>query len=248
MRRLAAAVLLVAAAGCATTPRPDPSVNLAGEWEITAVNGEQTGGGERFILSIGSGAGWAQFGCNAGSGAARAKQGWLTTGDWIITAAGCPGRERFERRGFTILAQPLAIERQSGAGLMLRNRVGSLMIRPIAPVRLTDTQWTAVSINGHASPGRGGTVRFGTADFQANFGCNDIRGTYRQEGAVFITGMSGDTEKGCTSTLPSGVALEDFENWGFRVLRSRPTVRRLRPGAIELTSPTAGWMQLERAG
>ncbi len=245
--RLLAAGLALAAAGCATLPRPDPSVSLLGEWQITSVDGEATGGGDRFILSVEQDKGWAQFGCNAGSGSVRVSQGWLATGDWIVTAAGCPGREGFERRGFAILGQPLALERRGGTGMVLRNRVGSIALQPLAPVSLANTRWTVLSINGHNAPGSGGVARFGTVDFNASFGCNELRGTYRQVGAAMVTGMSAHSEKGCTLMLPSGVTLDTFENWGFRVMRGRPTVRGLRPGAIELRSPTAGWMQLERA-
>jgi heat shock protein HslJ len=184
--------------------------------------------GERFVLSVGPDTGWAQFGCNAGGGSARVSEGWLSFGGLIITAAGCPGREQFERRGFEILGQLTAIERR-GTRLVLRNAKGSLTLEPLAPVPLASTRWTVFNINGHNAPGRGGTLRFGSTDYRAGFGCNELRGTYRQEGAAMISGGSTNSEKGCMSVLPSGVTLDTFENWGFRVMHSRPTVRRLRP-------------------
>ena len=128
--RLAAMAAAFFLGGCqlarpATPIAPDPSVSLAGRWTIVAVNGRPTGGGDRFDIDFRPDYGVAQFGCNEGSGSYRIENGWLVTGDWIITAAGCPGRQQFERPGFKVLGQPLAIERR-GNGVRLRGRRGSI--------------------------------------------------------------------------------------------------------------------------
>ena len=126
-RAIVAAALLLGACQLdrpATSLMPDPSVSLAGRWTIVAVNGRQTGGGERFLAEFGE-FGQARFGCNTGSGAYLVERGWLVTDDWIITAAGCPGRKQFERLGFRVLSQPLAIERY-GNGIRFRGRQGSI--------------------------------------------------------------------------------------------------------------------------
>ena len=107
---------------------PDPDRSPFGKWMVVAVDGETTGGGERFNFSIEQPYGSAQFGCNKGSGRLRFERGWLVTGDWIITTAGCVPAERmrFERRGFEITSQPMAISARGGSGIRLRNRVGTI--------------------------------------------------------------------------------------------------------------------------
>ena len=107
---------------------PDPDRSPFGKWTVVAVDGESTGGGERFNFSIEQPYGSAQFGCNKGSGRLRVERGWLVTGDWIITTAGCVPAERmrFERRGFEITSQPMAISARGGSGIRLRDRVGAI--------------------------------------------------------------------------------------------------------------------------
>ena len=73
----------------------------------------------------------AQFGCNKGGGGARIERGWLIpAGDWIVTVGACLPHERmrFERRGFAIAAEPMALERHGPNGLRLRNRIGSITL------------------------------------------------------------------------------------------------------------------------
>jgi hypothetical protein len=126
------AILLLSA--CATPLRPDASVALVGDWEIVAVNGQRTGGGERFFLSLKPPAVSARFGCNAGEGSARVMDGWLLSDGWVITAAGCRPKvyERFEAKGFAVLSRPAAIERRS-EGVRLRSERGSIDLRAMAP-------------------------------------------------------------------------------------------------------------------
>ena len=123
---LAALTLLLAA--CATkTLVPSATINPLGRWTITAVDGEATGGGERFNFRIEQPYGNAQFGCNAGSGPLRVERGWVVAGDWIVTVASCgPKRMRFERRGFEIIGQPMTVETRANGAIRLRNRVGSI--------------------------------------------------------------------------------------------------------------------------
>ena len=108
---------------------PDPNRSPLGQWTVVAIDGEPTGGGERFNFSIKQPYGNAQFGCNKGGGPLRVGRDWVVTGDWIVTTAGCPDRMRFERKGFDIIAQPMAIESRPDGGLRLRNRVGSIDLR-----------------------------------------------------------------------------------------------------------------------
>lgn len=123
---LAPLTLLLAA--CATKPLvPDAAIDPLGRWTITAVDGEPTGGGERFNFHIEQPDGSAQFGCNAGGGPLRVERGWVVAGEWIVTVASC-GAERmlFERRGFDIIGQPMAVETRANGAIRLRNRVGSI--------------------------------------------------------------------------------------------------------------------------
>jgi heat shock protein HslJ len=170
------AVLLLT--GCATSVRPESSVVLAGDWEIVAVSGQPTGGGDTFILSLNPPRAWAQFGCNAGGGAAAVKEGWFFTDDWIITAAGCVPRDRarFEDKGFGILGRPAAIE-QRGGTVRLRNERGWIDLRRLPPVSLAGTNWRVLSVNGQPAPA-GGTISLGERGLEAYFGCNSITGTY----------------------------------------------------------------------
>jgi heat shock protein HslJ len=130
LRGLAQVAAVLFLGGCqlprpATPLAPDPSISLAGRWTIVAVNGRNTGGGERFDIEFRPEYGVAQFGCNEGSGTYRVESGWLVIGDWIITAAGCPGKQQFERPGFAVLGKPLAVERHDG-GVRLRGAHGSI--------------------------------------------------------------------------------------------------------------------------
>jgi heat shock protein HslJ len=241
MRRLVIAAALTLLAGCATALRPDSSVPLAGEWEIAAVDGEPTGGGEAFVLSLKPPNGWAAFGCNAGSGSVRIERGWLVTGDWIVTAALCPPEERmrFERRGFEILGAPAAIERSGGA-VHLRNERGSIELRPLAPVRLAGMKWTVPDVNGNAPPA-GAAIEFEEQEFEGYFGCNWIGGVYRQEANIFSLGISRDTERGCDDGIMA------FEEQGFFVMRGGDAlIERVRPRVIRLSN-RRGWLLLEPA-
>lgn len=128
-------MLALGVSACATIPlKPDPSVQPLGRWTVVAVNGQPTGGGERFYFVIDPPAGEAQFGCNKGGGSLSVDDGWVVTGNWIITVAGClpRGRMRFEDQGYAITSQPMAMER-TARGIRLRNRAGSVDLVP-APV------------------------------------------------------------------------------------------------------------------
>ena len=130
MKRLMLLASGLLVSGCATPLRPDPSIDPTGQWTVAAVDGEPTGGGPSFNFTIAPPEGSAQFGCNAGSGSLRIDRGWLVAGEWIITVAGCLPKERmrFERSGFHILSQPLAVERAGVDGIRLRNRIGSIAL------------------------------------------------------------------------------------------------------------------------
>lgn len=128
-------LLAVALTACATPLRPDPSIDLAGDWRVIAVNGRpvpagMSGLGFRYAPPYAS----ARLGCNSGSGPARVSSGWLVTGDaWIITAAGC-SEERMRFSRYELFGRPLAIEPAGPGRVRLRNARGSLvLVREPAP-------------------------------------------------------------------------------------------------------------------
>ena len=98
---------------------------------MTAVNGILTPSrSDAFNFRYAPPTGSAQFGCNAGGGSAHVENGWLVTGDWIITVAGCPdARMQFEREGFAILGAPAAIEVSGPGTVRLRNQRGTITLR-----------------------------------------------------------------------------------------------------------------------
>jgi heat shock protein HslJ len=243
--KLSAAILPFALAACVAAPRPDPALDLTGEWEITHVNGEATNGGETFWLAVRPPQGSAQFGCNIGGGSLAVGNGWLRTGNWIITVAGCPGdRGRFERTGFNILAEPAAIEANGTAGIRLHNRRGTIWLRPMPPLKLEGTNWKIALLNERHVGDLGGTVRFEPHYLAAGF-CNTLRTTYRQEAFVIHTAGYSTTERGCDPAPGEpNLMLHDKEAWA--VFRTPVRVERVRPDAIRLVSDR-GRMLLERA-
>jgi heat shock protein HslJ len=214
-------------------------LNLAGEWEITHVNGEPTGGGETFWLAVRPPTGSAQFGCNIGGGSLAVGNGWLRAGDWIVTAGGCgSNRGRFERKGFEILSEPVAIQAAGNAAIRLSNRRGTLLLEPMPPLRLVGTSWKIVGLNQRNLGDNLGTVQFESYYLSAGF-CNQMRTVYRQEGSVIHTAGQSSTERGCDQPLMN----LDKEAWA--IFRSPTRVERVRPDAIRLVSPR-GTMLLER--
>lgn len=225
-------------AACATPLRPDPSVDLTGDWRVTAVNGMavppgMSGFGFRYQPPFSL----ASLGCNSGSGPARVANGWLVTGDgWIMTTARC-SEERMRFSRYELFSEPLAIEAADGDRVQLRNARGSLSLQREWVPQLAGTRWRVVSING-VPPPTGGAISFTPSSYDANFGCNDVSGGYRQEGDRFEVLMSRQTEKECLSVAPSGLSVSTFEDWGARILWSRGvTIRTAGPGLLRLESP-----------
>ena len=109
-------------AACATPLRPDPSVDLTGDWRVTAVNGMDVPPGmSGFRFRYEPPFSLASLGCNSGSGPARVAHGWLVTGDgWIITTARC-SEERMRFSRYELFSEPLAIEAAGGGLVQLRN-------------------------------------------------------------------------------------------------------------------------------
>jgi|GEM_PF-6487976 len=126
--RGAIALALLALSACSTQPlEAAPMVDPRGHWTVVAIEGEVTPGGAGFAFTIEPPRGSARFGCNLGSGGLAIERGYLVPGDWVVSAAACqPERMRFERKGFDILARPMAIEMRPAGGIRLRNQRGSI--------------------------------------------------------------------------------------------------------------------------
>ena len=251
MRRAFAIGAIVWVAGCATTPlAPDPQVDLEGDWKIVAVNGAApTLRTESFDFRYTPPSGSAQFGCNRGSGAASVRNGWLVTGDWIITAADCPPMDsmRFERIGFEILGRPLAIERAGPGTVRLRNERGSISLQRQSVPQLAGTRWRILSISGIPAPRpEMATIQFSPSSYQANFGCNRFHGEYWQEGDRFRATGGSSTEMGCESVPPAPVPLMTYEEWGARVLRAGDSRIGAAGDGRLLLENARGTMLLER--
>ena len=243
--RHAAAVLLGAALASCTTARldPDATVNPRGYWTVMAVDGEATGGGEHFRFIVTPPTGSAQFGCNDGGGSLTAGNGWLVAGDWIITAAGCRTKQlaTFERMGFEIIAEPMAVEK-SKHGIRLRNERGTIELAPRAFPSLMG-RWRVISLNGRAVAG--------SADITAtrsiiNFGCNDLYGAYRQEGEkLIVIPPVSTTERGCVTEGGAPTEPVQHEDEGFRVAARNMQVTFFGPDRVRLSNE-AGTIELMR--
>jgi len=257
----AVAALALLASACATPPpAPDPGVDATGRWTIVAVDGEPTGKERPFNLEIEPPSGSAQFGCNTGSGPVTVGNGWVVPGEpWIITAAGCPDREQwlhFERKGFRILGEPLAIERRGGTAIRLRNRLGSIDLVPTPPIAPADIvgRWDVESINGVGTPGGPSfRVTISRDRLEGRFGCNHYRAAYVLDTDRFRPMGGSWTEMACELTDPATgrpvlpVPVMTLEDWAFAVLRSGPEVR-LRPGGRLSLKGATGTIELRRAG
>lgn len=250
--RFIGAAAVFALAACATVPlAPDPAIDPTGRWTITAVNGEPTGGGRRFNFELNPGHGRARFGCNAGGGTYRIANGWLVAGEWIVTVAACPDRQSwvtFERKGFQILASPLAMEKRDG-GLRLRNQIGSIDLVRAPPLRTEEIvgRWAVVSVNEIATPGASFRMIFTSDEFDAQFGCNSYLSTYVLENGR-IRGIQGrQTEKACDLTGPDApqVPVMQIEGRAFAILGSQPEISIEPGGGLSLTSST-GTIELSR--
>ena len=242
MRRAAAALLAAVLTGCATAPPvPDASIDPRGYWTVVAVNGRPTSGGEQFRFIITPPTGSAQFGCNAGGGSLTAGNGWVVTGDWIITVAGCRNRQiaELERTGFEVTSRPMAVERGAG-GIRLRNEQGTIDLARRTFPSLID-RWQVIAVNGRPLKG--------TADIAAgiiSFGCNHLRGAYRQDGEKLIAiGPMGTTERGCVRSdgTPSEAAQREDE--GFRIANRDMQVTFYGPDRVRLSNE-AGTIDLSR--
>ena len=247
MNHAAALVIALALPGCATAPAaPDAAVDPRGQWTVTAVNGQATGGGEDFRFAITPPTGSAQFGCNQGGGSLSVGNGWVVTGDWIITLASCRDERtlRFERMGFDIVARPMAVE-QRGAGLRLANQRGTIDLTPAPAVRSLTGSWRVTALNGQPIAAPPAFAGFDRAGMRINFGCNTMRGSYRQENGTLVPVYPlGSTEIGCmpTSGGPDPHAIEES---GFAVVR-RP-MRITWHGERRVTlSNEAGSFELQR--
>ncbi len=240
--------LLLAAlvAACATRPvQPDPAVHASGDFRIVAINGQPTGGGERFTFDVHPPNGHAQFGCNATGGNLAVGNGFITTGQWIITTASCNPRgfEHFERDGFAITALPMAVERNAQGGIRLSNRNGSLDL-VLAPnvAALIIGNWTAVTINGRpAAPDERIGLTVTPTSVNTTGVCNDVSGRYViVERRLTPDGLPWPrSERGCA---PERMALEDRI---YAVFWKQPMVSLPTPDRLRLTS-ASGSIAFER--
>lgn len=120
-----AAVLL---AGCTTVTAHPP---IAGEWRVTAINGEPTGPGGPYRMRFEPGRVSGQLGCNHFGGDYRLSGEVITTGAVAMTEMACapatdgPDPMAMEARGAAILSRPMRM-RWSGDRLRLSNEAGQI--------------------------------------------------------------------------------------------------------------------------
>ena len=240
-------LLLAALSGCATAPlAPDAAVDPRGRWTVAAVNGRATGGGDNFRFTITPPTGSAQFGCNAGGGSLSVGNGWVVAGDWIITVASCRNEQLagFERQGFEITAQPMAVERRSD-GIRLRNRRGTIDLVPAPALASLTGSWRVTALNGQATTGPPASASFDRRGMRINFGCNTMRGGYREENGMLVPVYPlGSTEIGC---LPAsgGPDLHAIEESGFAIVRRPMRIAWQRERRATLSNE-AGSFELQR--
>ncbi len=238
MKAAIALTAMVMLGACVSTPlAPDPTIDPRGDYRVVAVNGEATGGGERYSFTVTPPTGSARFGCNAGGGSLVVERGYLVTGDWIITAAGCPSRPlpHLERVGFRITSQPMAIERGASGGIRLRNQLGSIdLVKLPAPIVIGE--WRAVRIDNVALRAwEQLTLVVGPNEFRA-VTCNHFSGGYRLDGRQIVrVGPWSQTERGCFD--PTGTTDPmAFEERVFAMLRSPMTASNPTPDMLRLES------------
>ena len=245
MKRVAAGLSAALLGGCAAGQlAPDSTIDPRGQWTVVAVNGQATGGGEHFRFEITPPTGEAQFGCNAGSGSLTAGNGWVAAGDWIITAAGCRNKQlaRFERLGFAVTAKPMAVERRDG-GIRLRNERGTIELIPAPPVPSVFGRWRVVAVNGRPVAG---AANIAPNNAIINFGCNDLRAAYRQEGETLVPGMPvSTTERGCVTATGEPTEAAKHEDEGFRIAARHMQIAFYGPNRVRLSNE-AGTIDLER--
>ena len=126
-------LLALGLAACAQASTPAPT--LAGEWRVTALNGEQieqshakaTFEPQRMTIS---------FGCNSGRGAYRVEGDRLIALGLARTEMACmpisdngPNIMAREDRGFAVVARPMQITWASESDLILSNEAGRIDLR-----------------------------------------------------------------------------------------------------------------------
>lgn len=230
---------MLALCGCVSTPlAPDPTIDPRGDYRVVAVNGRSTGADdERFNFTITPPTGSAQFGCNEANGKLTVDRGYVTTDNWIITAASCHSRisSRFERDGYKITTLPMAIERRPTGGIRLRNKLGSIDLVRLPPPAVVG-KWRAVAIDGVPLGQRDAlVVTIDASQLRAN-ACNEFAGGYRLDGRRIVpTGPWRETEKECYDPTGQHDPMA-FEKRVFAILGGPLTASNPAPDALRLQS------------
>jgi heat shock protein HslJ len=82
--------------------------------------------------------------------------------------------------------------------------------------------WDVVRINDVPTAGDRFRLTFSQGSFEGYLGCNRVRGVYAVRSGRFEPGLWGFTQAGCVELHQRRVPIMTLEQWGFRVLGSRP--------------------------
>ena len=130
------AVLLSLAAAACTSMALSPRSLDGTNWHVAAVNGRATPESDRYSMSFDGGRISARFGCNRGGASYSVAGDVISAGPVISTKMAClpvtaqpgPGPMEFENMGFSVLAQPMRMNWESGTRLTLSNAAGSIVL------------------------------------------------------------------------------------------------------------------------
>ncbi len=113
--------------GCGGEPLA-PATLANTSWQVLAVNGRETPGGDRYAVSFQADRLSARFGCNTMGGNFQVQGTTLAIGPLAATRMAC-GDMSAENAAGRILSQPLQISLQPGDRMLLQNAAGSILLR-----------------------------------------------------------------------------------------------------------------------
>lgn len=113
--------------GCGGDPLA-PATLANTSWQVLAVNGRETPGGDRYMVTFQGDRMSARFGCNTMGGSFQVQGTTLTVGRLAATRMAC-GDMSAENAAARILAQPVQLSLQPGDRMLLQNGAGSIVLR-----------------------------------------------------------------------------------------------------------------------